>query len=302
MQPTIRYAILADVVPSPKEGTIIKFVDELADNWSALAEALKKLVESLFGQGGVEIQFTDGDRLRGVRDGAALALETPRFLLKDSGGQLGLETGVMEGRVGVALCTSNLSSKAFSRLRPIKANPGSGASVPVDSLPDLARNCRRLNRELSNAVFEWLVTTAHNDSVDFDISRVGELEVSALGVRDRALSDCFSRLRNTEVSVDEVLEDYDTEQRLSMYYGHLAGKKRCRLGELNSGESELIWFSSPVSIEVQGGYLESREVLYLLTGQNGAYQALGLAYDDSVKGNLALESTNRVFKWLTNKM
>lgn len=302
VQPVIRFAMLVNLNPAPKKMAVRRFVGDLLGEWQALVPVLRRTLAMALGPEGVEVSFASDEQTRDMSQGGARVLETPLFRVTNSRHELALGIEALEGRVGAALCTSGLSTKVFCRLRPIKANPGSGATVSTNSLPHFAGLCRRLNKQLTKEVFDWLQTTARNDSVDFEITHVGELEVSALGIVDQSISDYFCRLHDSAISASEILEDKQADEKLSLYYSCFADDIKCRLSELSTLKSEAIWFSSPISVEVENGYLEPREVLYLLRGQDGVYQALGVGYDDSVKGNLALKSTNRVSRWLSNRM
>jgi len=300
--PVIRFAVLVDVKPTPRKTTARQFVSELLSGWRTLAPILQQALRSALGSDGIEVTFANDEEPRDLSEGGSRVLDTPRFQVTNSQHQLEPGIEALEGRVGVALCTSGLSTKCFSRLRPIKANPGSGAAVPTSMVPELATQCRVWNRRLTGAVFDWLCTMGRDCSVDFDLTRIGELEVSALGIVDNTISEYFQLLRDSSIPAAEMLKDEEADEKLSLYYRLFADDITCNLSKLKGEASEAIWFSSASAVEVESGYLEPREVLYLLRGRDGVYQALGVAYDDSVNGNLALKSTNRVSRWLSNRM
>jgi hypothetical protein len=300
--PVIRLATLVEVEPTPRETVARRFVSELLTEWDTLEPILLDTLRSAIASHGTKVTFADDEQPRDISEGGSRVLDTPRFQVTNVQGELGPGIEALEGRVGVALCTSGLSTKCFSRLRPIKANPGSGAPVPKSSVPKVAAQCRAWNKQLTDAVFGWLCDMGRKKSMHFELAPIGELEVSALGIVDHSISEYFQMLRNSSIPAADILKDEEADKKLSLYYKLFADDIACDLSKLKGEASEAIWFSSATAVEVMSGYLEPREVLYLLRGRDGAYQALGVAYDDSVMGNLALKSTNRVSRWISNRM
>jgi hypothetical protein len=271
-------------------------VERLKTGWAAKFDEYKEIVAKA---SGIDLGDLGCDVREGIRcrlEGKTRVVDFPRLWFQGSA-ILAFDT-----RITMAICVeeAEMSSKVWSRLG-LPQSQGLRPVVTVDKLGTLTRRFRRIAVPTSGWAMSLLRRTIRALFPDLKMRRRGCLEVSALGARDEYLAPAFEKLAFSEATAQGLLSDPALERRFSQYFRGATKSPVSRLRDVSVNEPGSFWFSSPVSVELGNGELGIREVLYLLRPTDDAVEAIGLAYDDSVAGDLAQRSAVKVARWMANR-
>jgi hypothetical protein len=270
----------------------------LASDWEGVRDRYRGVVAKAAGIGLDGLDFDGHDEVRRRLEGETRVIDFPR--LRSHGGL----TQAFDTRISMAICTEEdeMSSKVWSRVGlPLKGSafpPG----VSLEKVEELTGSFRRIAGKTSGWATEYLRRTLKLLMPDLRVRRRGQLEVSALGARDKFLAPYFEKLAQSDTTATELLKDDDAEARFSRYFRLATDLPAKRLDRMTAKNPNSFWFSSPVAVELDGGELGMRQVLYFLRPTNDAVQALGLAFDDSATGDLAQRSAVKVSRWIANRV
>lgn len=295
--PVLRRAVLLQVSPPPDATMADALVDRLKAEWAAESPRYKKIVAKASGVGVNDLSWDDHQGIRCRLEGKTRVVDFPRLRLQEPA-NLAFDT-----RVTLAICVEEeeMSSKAWSRLG-LPQSRGKRSVVALEELGALTHRFRRIAVPTSDWALNLLRRTIRRLFPDLKTRRHGCLEVSALGARDERLASCFEKLAYSEARAEELLKaDPELEKRFSRYFQGATDSPIPRLRDVAVKEPESFWFSSPVAVELNDGELGTREVLYLLRPTADTVEAVGLAYDDSVAGDLAQRSAVKVSRWMANR-
>lgn len=293
--PVLRRAVLLHVSPAPTAEMADALVEHLKAEWNRVSLQYKKIVSTASGVALGDLRFGNHDEVRRSLEGKTRVVDFPRLAFHGHGFR------AFDTRITLAICTEgdkNLSSKAWSRLGPPL---GSRPSIKVEKLSELTEWFREIATPTADWAMKLLRRSFRELFPALKARRRGCLEVAAMGVRDAVLSPVFQRLAHTAATAEEILQDRETEMRFSRYFDNATKFPVRSLRDVTKKDPDSFWFSSPVSVELAGGELGIREVLYLLRPTPDAVEALGLAYDDSVAGDLASKSAVKVARWMANR-
>ncbi len=296
--PVLRRAVLLRLSPPPTGRQADALLEHLAADWEMARERYRSVVAKSAGIGLDNLAFDGHDEVRRRLEGKTRVIDFPR--LRSHGGS----AQVFDTRISMAICTEEdeMSSKVWSRVGlPLKGSafpPGIG----LENLEDLTRFFRRSAEETSNWATKYLRRVLKLLFPHLQVRRRGQLEISALGVRDKLLAPFFERLAQSDTSAMELLRDDDAEARFSRYFRRATDLPVKHLQDMTAKDPNSFWFSSPVAVELDDGQLGLRQVLYFLRPTNDAVQALGLAFDDSATGDLAQRSAVKVSRWIANRV
>lgn len=292
--PVMRRAVLLHVSPPPTTEMADSLFGYLKAEWNRVSLQYKEIVATASGVSCGDLRFDDHDEVRLCLEGKTRVIDFPRLSFQGHGFR------AFDTRITLAICTEEdkMSSKAWSRLGlPLGSRP----SVKVEKLSELTVWFRQIATPTAEWAMALLRRTVRERFPALKMRRHGCLEVSAMGARDKVLQPVFQRLSQTGATAEELLQDRETEERFLRYFGNATKFPARRLRDVTKKDPDSFWFSSPVSVELTDGELGVREVLYLLRPTPDAVEALGLAYDDSVAGDLASKSAVKVARWMANR-
>ncbi|HEX3527684.1 MAG TPA: hypothetical protein VH988_11495 [Thermoanaerobaculia bacterium] len=295
--PVLRRAVLLQTSPPPDAAMADTLVDRLSAEWAAESSVYKKVVAQASGISLDDLSWGSQEEIRCRLEGKTRVVDFPRLRFEGSA-DLAFDT-----RITMAICVEEkeMSSKAWSRLG-LPQIRGQRSVVALEDLSALTHRFRRIAVPTSDWALSLLRRTIRRLEPGLKTRRRGCLEVSALGARDEQLAPCFEKLTYSEAKAEQLLkDDPELEKRVSRYFRSATSIPIPRLRDVVAKEPDSFWFSSPVAVELDHGELGSREVLYLLRPTANAVEAVGLAYDDSVAGDLAQKSAVKVSRWMANR-
>jgi len=296
--PVLRRAVLLQISPPPDGTMADALVDRLNVEWAVEFPRYKKLVAKTSGVALDDLRCHDHEGIRCRLEGNTRVIDFPCLRFQGSA-VLAFDT-----RITMAVCVEEreMSSKAWSRLGLPQGSGERRPAVALEELGTLTHRFRQIAVPTSDWASNFLRRTIRRLFPDLKMRRRGCLEVSALGARDERLVPCFEKLTHSEAKAEELLKaDPELEKRFSRYFQNATSFPLPRLRDVAKKEPESFWFSSPVAVELNDGELGTREVLYLLRPTARAVEAVGLAYDDSMAGDLAQKSAVKVSRWMANR-
>ncbi len=254
-----------------------KFEEWKADYKSTIALAAKVNIS--------ELSFNQTEGVRFHREGSTLVVDYPRLSCSDS------KTG-FEVRTCFAICTGKKSSKAWTRITLPVGSQSMSPRVHIDKVKELYL----LFQEIADSSVEWAYSKMDKTLTQYmqnsAIRRKGIVRVKILGIKDDSLAGPFERLREPDTTAKDILQDMDIDKKLTFYCKYISdvdGMLSSYTGGKQSPK-EHSWFKITLWVELQNGYMEPRVVLFLMRELKEFTEVIGLAYDDSVNGDLALRA------------
>jgi len=271
---------------SPSEGDALALLEPSRERLEAALDDYTKSVATGLGVGVSRVRASE-ERPRLAWEDKALVLDYP--LLQVSGGER-----VLEMRLCFAICTAKASTKVWARVNMPVGHPTQSVRVPIDEVPGA---CEEL-RAIANSTVGW----GHETLERMVRERLGEREISVkadvkatiLGIRDPELKRPFERLNEARVTAAELLgDDSELDERLTWYcrkISCIAESHRMSVYTRRPMLGRVAWFKMPLSAALAGGERVPRSVLFLMRDSNGHVEIIGLAHDDSERGDIAVRS------------
>jgi len=283
--------------PIPTKDDATSLANQLAELYdSKHRDGYETAVASAAGMAKNDLHFNEHEKVitRWEEDADTTIIDYP--LLRS------LRKPFFETRICIAICSGKMSTKFWSRTcLPIGIE--SSNSVSVDEVKNLVKTFRCI----TDSSLTWMKKTLNKPIKEYFQPKQfvywGQLEVSALGIADEGLAECFRKLWDVESTAKDILKDEDVDERLTYYFKQVS-RIQGKLSQYSNGRNlnNHFWFKVPAWVEVKDGYIKPREVLYLLRPLDDIGQAIGLAYDDSLNGDLLLRSgakaANIMGRWL----
>lgn len=291
VSPAVRRAALLELQPTPTGKQADRLLDQIEAAWETTREHYRRVVAKAVGAAPRDLSFILTDEVRKKKEGRTRVIDFPR--LSGRGLKLNFDT-----RLCVAICVEKkLCSKVWSRSNlPVQGRHRKRAER-LGQVSQITEVFRRLCAASTEWAAELVRTSIHALFGDELIAVPrGAFEVSALGIRDKALAPYFELVADTDTEASALLKSDEANKLFTKYLERIAdldGSAR-EAGQ----EPEAFWFSSDVAIELEDGRLEPRGMLYLMRPTESSAQVVGLGYDDSVAGDLAHRSAFKVAKWI----
>lgn len=229
---------------------------------------------------------------------------------------------VFSTRLCLAICIRGGSSKFWSRIGlPPLTQSTKGYSIPIQQIQEHTAKSqipmkelreyislyRLITQKSSNWIFEKFKEIIKSQVLELKTLNLNKevdwMEISAFGVNDVNVLKYTNQLSHNKTTLKEILKDSKANDILS-YYFREASDIQCSLNEYISREDtqSYAWFISPTFITNGRGYIQQRNVLYLMRRIEGKTQIIGVGYDDSGDGQLAHASVTKVAIWCGSKV
>jgi len=232
-----------------------------------------------------QLRFADDDAHLG-EEGKALVLDGPRL-------RISKDERVFETRLAIAVCTGKASSKVWTRVAMASDVPGVSSRVAMDEVKGLCSWFRAIADgsvkwgfdQLKRLLDEYGSSSYHQKAI---------VKATSLGIRDEYLAVPFERLYERDVTAADLLKNDDTlDDKLTSYCRRVS--RICSSTKLSTyAESDpdagILWFKMPSWGVLRSGEVAHRMVLYLMRDVNRHTEIIGLAYDDSLRGDIVLRS------------
>lgn len=291
INPYIREAILVTIVPRPSRTEADSLGNKLVEAWGDMLKDYKKVVANASGINIEYLTTAKNETPRKRWESNAHVIDFPR-LHYSTPNKTSFET-----RVCLAICTGKMNSKIWSRVSLLSDQKYESDILTLDHIDVLFGQYYRIIQDSCDWLCEETRKTVRQYFHRHRLIKQGRLEVSSFGLRDQNLQNYFERLSAPAISLADILSDKKANSRLSAYLKKLCGVS----GNLRSlltqdKSSDFIWFTSPITVRTTDDYFRSREVLYFTRPLEEKTQTIGLAYDDSAKGDLPSKSAIKVAK------
>jgi hypothetical protein len=246
----------------------------------------KERVASAVDVKGPEAKFADADPCLNWQ-GDAYVLDCRRLTIPHSG-------TVFETRLCLAICTGTASSKIWSRVSLPMDSPDVSSRVRVDEVPSLCPWFRAIAESSIIWGFDKLRAILPSYLPGRELHVKATVKATSMGILDDVLRPPFEQLRKEGAKArDLLMADTAFDTTLTSYCQKVSsiddGKTLSHCGEApNMGG--YVWFKMPLCAVLTDGEVVDRVVLYLMRGIKGYIEVVGLAYDDSERGDLVFRS------------
>jgi len=227
------------------------------------------------------------------RANTTLVLDCPRLTIPYAG-------SIFEMRTCLAICTSKdpkTSSEVWSRLCPPVDMPDIPSRLEMDQVPALCPWFRKITNGSTEWAFEKLREILPRHLRDSRLKTEGIIKATILGITDSDLAAPFERLYEEEITAANLLQDAALDQKLTSYCKNVSDID----GTLGSytkqtGLHKPTWFKIPLCVVLSGGEIAYRIALFFMRDVEGYSEIIGLAYDDSERGDIALRAGAKLSK------
>lgn len=259
--------------------------------WDA---SYKECVSSVAKVRASKLKFVPDDlHLRWEKATTTLVLDYPRLTISYDG-------SIYEMRTCLAICTrkaSKASSKIWGRVSlPVDVS-GIPPRIRVDQVPDLCPWFRYIADGAIGWAFDKIREIMPQHLPNSELETKGIIKATILGIADSDLAAPFEQLCGEGVTASNMLRDAALDQKLTSYCQKVSAID----GMLSSyteqtGFHKPTWFKIPLYAVLSGGEIVNRIVLFFMRDVEGYSEIIGLAYDDSERGDLALRAGAKLSK------
>lgn len=292
--PVVRHAIRSDIVPSPTVEQAMRYGELLGDDWrEARQPYFEQLAASSQGTPPEIYGKDQRDKVRHGHAGSTVTVDYPQ-VVGNAGDGL-----PYSARLRVTISTGDESSKSIARVGlPFDHDSGTYPSLLRDGFSDEVGQFGRIAREMAIWGHERIQQVLGEEVGRVETKKY-RFEVVTIGAHDERLEPHFDRLRYADSFGRDILSLPDAEGAFMEYFSQVASVES-PLSQHTTRHPDDFWFVLPVPVEieeVEGHYMEQRQVLYLMTSSNGTDLMIGLGYDDSIQRDLAPRSSGMMERW-----
>jgi len=293
--PVVRWAHLVQAKPQLSKRTALRIAAGLVDAWESRCDDFRGSLALVTGIPEARLRFVSPEReqVRQRFDGTTPMVDFPRIQAHNEGGV------DFDARICVAICADELSSKAWGRvglpLEPTTDLP------PDDDLDAVMELFRKIARHLASWGREFFLEVANRKATRHRFHDNGELDISVLSVPDEEIAEGLSRLSESELTAEDLLNDPKYASQVSSYIKAMTDI-RYPLSELRRKEPNSFWFASTNTAIDEDGVMEPRTMLYLLRPQGEVAQISGVGFDGSGTGSLVRDSAVDVSRIVANRV
>lgn len=236
------------------------------------------------------LKFVDNDLRLGWEE-TTFVLDCPRLRISDDG-------NIFEMRTCLAICTGKASSKIWSRVTLPVDIPDISPRLRMGQVPDLCPWFRDIADGANGWAFDRIQEILPKHLPDSRLETTGVIKATILGIKGGSdLAAQFERLHEEEITAADVLQNATLDQNLTSYCQMVSAID----GMLSSytkqtGLNKPAWFKIPLCAVLSGGEIAYRIVLFFMRDTKGYSEIIGLAYDDSEKGDIALRAGAKLGK------
>jgi hypothetical protein len=202
-------------------------------------------------------------------------------------------------RLCISICTREMTTKCWSRVSSPFSESQTRLRYSLNDLKDITERYHKI----AEASSEWLAENVINTYKDHfngskdKLSSVGTIVISAIGVKDESLKDDFESLLENRDNAPKILDKENLQKKMIKYLGAVSEKPQY-LPSIIKGERidsyHQLRLISPQTVDIESGYKENRAVLYFLNELPRRTLGYGIAFDDSISGDLVVASASKV--------
>ena len=292
--PFIRVARLIKLKETPTQEQALSIVKGIQEVWLHSNKDYKETIsKQINGTTIKDFRFADNEKIRQRWEGDTCVLDCPLLVFRN--GKDSLET-----RLCVSICTGPMSTKVWGRVgKPLVNSRRVG--VKIEEITEFIQ----LNRSIARKSVEWmsriLEDNIKNIGSRFENSTLKWLEILVFGIKDTNLEEYFNLFWETDIKMKEILKKPEANKSLSFYFKKISPvSDLCNFSNIRDN-GNCHFYTSPVMVTVNGGYIEPREVLYLDRKLNKERFVIGIGYDDSIDGNLSPKSSLKIATYYGKK-
>jgi hypothetical protein len=275
----VRCATVVKVTPQPELSGAREIAQRLESNWPTHFErALKGLAKARVIADSTLVPDDEEFRVRHLTK--TTLVDTPR--LRGT-----LKQGMpFDCRACIAICSGSLNTKVWTRV-----------GLPVDVVDRSILHLRDLSvlRTMFSTVCEGVIThsvSALRDSASKrEVEEIGALDIATISTNDEDLRELFLISAIDGKPSKKLLE---TELFRRVFEGKSPMKSR--------NSADIIWFFSTVNVHTRQGTIEPRPVLYCLSEGAKTIHVTGMAFDDSIQGELPHKASLDIATWVGGKL
>ncbi len=290
--PVFRRAILVTTKPKLSDKVANELLIRLKELWPRVADDYRRVVARAVDVEPSSLEFKPGEEARiGIEDGTP-TIDFPRLAT------IGEVRFSFDTRICIALCIDDVSSKVWSRVGLPQTSSGEPTQLALGDLGSLIARFR----DLATTATEWAYKLLRRVRGDLHIKmkrRPAALEVTTLGTRNDDLSSYFQDLE-AGLSPYDLLKNPHAHRTLEAYYGQVISST-ADIAEL-SDESEAIWFSFPVTVDLEDQRIERREVIFFMWPGTRTAEVVGVAPHDDAFRQLAWKVALGVSRWIAKRV
>lgn len=264
-------------------------IDDFKSRWEHRKASYKECVSLAAKVSVSALEFTDDDFYLEWKE-PTFTCNWPRIRISDG-------ESIFDVRTCLAICISKASSKFWSRVTLPVDKPGTSPRLRWGQVSGLCPRFRDIADKSNRWAFDEIREILPNHLPDSRPATRGIIKATILGIADSKLVAPFEQLYDEEVTAANVLQDPALDQKLTAYCRNVSDI----VGTLSSYTKQTalnspIWFKIPMCAVLSGGETAHRIVLFLMRDVEGYSEIIGLACDDSEKGDIALRAGAKLGK------
>jgi hypothetical protein len=280
----VRQGLLLEIEPRPSMKKARFIGDLITKSHVAWAQECQSVILGVekYGQD-LSIEATGAVRQRWERD--TRVIDLPRTRYHENGG------GGFETRVCLAVCAGKQNSKLWARICSAES-----FAISNGNLRQLTSKFRSIVQALLDLYQRNIVSLLSEHNIR--VNNKGTIEIVPLVSNDEFLRTHLENLENPGV-LAALLKSPESSNRIAQYFGGISDTPfRIFDYAKKSDSNPFYWFTSSVPSVDKNGYIQQREVLYLMRALDQKAQALGIGFDESLDGKITIRSQAQVGTWI----
>jgi len=289
--PVIRWAIVAKLNPRPRLSDAQSFLALLEQEWPSASHDFRKVIAKAAQINESELDFCPKESLRLTFEGKTAVFDFPR--LYTTADRVGSKD--FDARITMTLCSKkDLSSKIWARVG--SQSTGTGVERNLEGTVADFRRLARIGSEWAFRLFQRLVVANAKSKGKRAprIARLAPLEVSVLANNDAALGRYLESLAISRVGPHQS----QNLTRLGAFLKPLSGDNALRRRRKDS-----FLFSAPaITGDFADEPFDTRDVVFLMRPHQSRAQAIGVGFDNSAPGDMAVDTARTVSRWIARRL
>jgi hypothetical protein len=283
--PILRKAIFSKPDKSINKRNAEKIAEAMKNNWDEDKKNYFNLIRNSLPDSITEIEEEKTVRISNERE-KAIIVDRPEIIIK-------IKNYCFNIRITSAICYDKFSTKNWTRIKLGK------------EFPQSRKNIDELNR-LYSIISDKLCKYSHditrkffNENLQNDVRSVGNITIISCGIKDYKLGKQLEKFDNLDLEIKEFFTNKDAKNLIEKYYKEIFNIDNI---EINKKSYNNFWFTSPINIENESGYIDNENVLYNFKQKNNNLFAFGIGYDNSSEKILAKLSSLKIARLITEEI
>ncbi|MCK6478664.1 MAG: hypothetical protein L6R43_00525 [Planctomycetes bacterium] len=203
----------------------------------------------------------------------------------------------VDARICVTLCSGDYRGKLWARVGG-RDLPGDGFESVVGGLQSTIEQYRGAARDTIAWYLPRMTKVFSSVEGSVKVDTQFPVEVVTIATRDPALREAFTEVLVPGSEPEVVFNDPVAARRIRRYLKEALRGMDPEVAYRNS-RGDGYWRRLPATVETTDGYLRALSAVYLTRPERNVLEAVGIAFDDSRRGDLASKSSLKLARLLS---